>query len=1012
MIFTAEATVSSAGEEISEVLGWSASQACDRGMGLVHPTDRLAFGALLKMLRGQPDGVASLEVRFASVAGEWVPARVVATNRLNTESVAGILIEVDTTSLDPEDSAPDGARTAKDGSASRLGDVRIDAPEPFDIGILLKTGSSIIDLATGPVQAKLGCHPDALSGLHIWEIVHRDDESDFSDALAMMRTRVEGEVSHCGAIRLLAMSGAEQWFDVAIIRQKSGLVIRARDTSTKLAVDRLDPEPDTAVVFLDADLVVTYASESFEALIGRPASGAVGQELLAVVHPTDRGYAERRFGVTAVDSEIHSFIRVSASSGGDSLEWRWVEVVGRNYLDDSTVGMIALCITAVSDVPAVARGIGQPDQRGTFSRDNDGRVGFVNNALLAMAGSQDAVELARKWPSLMEVSDEAVGEITEIARADGSVRYLRTQIQPVVGADGSRTGDVGVVEDVTRFVETGDLLESLDGDRGSVIILDQAVGVSFLANELANLVGLETRAAELSDVFTAKSAVVIRTEVWSTLNQQRTWAGQLWLRKNAGQALSFHAQLSLVAGSEDDRSLASGILTPLGDAQERTPVDHTSLDSETEILSRTSLIRRMERALARRVGAQHQVVLALIGLDGYDAMRNSNPTALSSVVRMTAERLRAACRHDETVARVNEATFAVFSQRVGDAIDVEHLADRISDSLASPFLVDGLEQPVSLTVGIAQGGHDVASVDEFFSKADLALRRAQSRGRTRVEVLADDHNDRAEDRSALEEEFRAALVNDELDNVYQTMFSASGGSKQSRFEALVRWNSPKRGIIGAADVLRLADDVQLAGALGHRVLDRALAFVAATSRSDDTDIFVHVNLSASQLRERGFVSRLDALLRLYHVESSQLGVEIPEPVFLLHDKAVDLALRQLHDIGVRIVIDDVTGRLIGSSSVEAQDWKIDRRLIEGVGRDSADTAQVAAIAARAREHEISITAVGVATERQRGVLTDLGVDWLQGFLLERPLRPDEIGGLGRSHSILAPTGAATKFKVA
>lgn len=992
IVFTAEVTVSRVGSAVFNSLGWTAEQACEQGMGLVHPEDRLAFGAMLKVLRTRT-GSASIDARFSTADGDWKSSRVVATNRLNDAGVAGIVLKV---AIDEgNDATPEQAGNGSgDSFDSTTEQDTLDPSEPSDIGILLRERSSVIDLVTGPAQAKLGCHPDALAGLHIWEIVHGDDESDFSKALDAMETKPAGETCEYGPVRFVDMSGFEKEFVVVILRKSQGLVVRARDLSSRAPAESSATEPDSAVVLLDANFVVTYASESFEQLIGRPPTSAVGLELLAAVHPTDRRYAKRRFGVPALDNEIHSFLRVrTGPDGAENQAWRWIEVVGRNYLDDSTVGQIALCITAVGrgrDIELAADTAGSNAERGTFSRDSEGRVGFVNDELLNMVGSENADELAERWPSLTEAARGKSDGIAEFIQADGSVRHLRCRMQPVIGTDGVCTGDVGVVEDVTRFVETGDLPDPAQDDVGSIIVLDRAVGIAYLAEELCELVGSETRPIDLRDVFTAKSAVLAKTEIWVGLVETRAWTGQLWLKAASGEAVPFHAQLHLADGAEQDPLLASGILTPVDGFDRWAPVDQAGVDPETALLSGAALQRRIERALASRVGMQQKVVLALIAIDGFEALRRANPDDVSLVVTMIADRLTSACRHDESAARIEAGTFAVFSQRLGDSIDLEHLVDRISDALAPPIVVNGSEQPVFLSVGVVQSGAELVTADQLLSNADLGLRRAQDRGRTRIEVVDEYRIGREQDRRILEAEFREALAADEIDNVYQPIVPANGDVRALRFEALVRWNSPVRGILGAADILRVADDLELSGALGHRVADRALAFVSTAQHRHGVDVEVHVNVSASQLRERGFVSRLDALLGLYDVDPARLGVEITETTFLNQNKEVEFALRQLHDIGVRVIIDDATGRVQGSSQSQLREMKIDRRLVESIGRDSADTARLAAILTRAKSDDLAVTAVGVATGRQLDLVVDLGFDWLQGFLLERPRSSEEV----------------------
>lgn len=1058
MVFSTEATVQEIDPTAEELLGWDLEIANAAGLGLLHPSDRIAFGAMLKFVRSQPDADAILEVRLISGDGagdgDWIPASVSATNELHHPDRPGLVVSVVltdpqvtqasaanphvlTTSTDHDfvisESAVDGAhgpevgvfdQDAPDAAANGTGQVvssaGYDPSEPTDIGILLRLGSSIIDVVTGPVQGKLGCHPDSLAGLHLWEILHRDDEAQFTEALDAMEAKSDGEFLTYGPLRFLSSGGAsgdeeERIFDTTVIRKPSGLVVRARDTGERNIGSAEADTPESAVVFLDEKYNVTYASATFPALVGRRATSAVGMELLAAVHPSDRSYAEQRLRQPGLEGQIHGFLRVPVSEpdhtkSATAAPWRWIEVIGRNYLDDPSVGQIALQLTVVHDEPERSgpADVPEPERLGTFTRDAEGNVSFINDVLLDMLGNLDAVDFATQQASLVNVDQDGVSETIEIDNGDGKVRFLRSRMSPIIGADGERTGDVAVVEDITRLVESGDLPDRVtDGTEGSVLVVERGAGIRYLSADLTELTGADV-ATELHDFLTPKSAVLVRSEVWPAVLSDGVWSGQLWLRSIDGPAVPFHAQFYNEADLDAGAPLASVILSPLDSVPEWDHEDQLAVDPLTLLSSGAGLKRRAVRAIAKTVGNRSMVAVALIEIDetadvipsgdGDSELTAAEQDALALAI---ADRLSLACRHDESAARLDQRTFAVLSQRLGDAIDLEHLTSRIVDELSPTFVVDTPTSQRYLTVqfslGLAHGGEGSLSADELFDNAGLALQRARSRGQIRTATVGEHGQLEVLGRRALEEDFRTALSSDQLanqlDNVYQVVLpglqakSVASGELSGagrRFEALVRWHSPSRGLVGASEVVELADDLGMATAVGHRVLDRSLDFLASTQRKHDVSVQVDVNISPSQAIERGFASRLDALLRLYEVDPEQLGIELSEPAILSANPALDASLEQLRKLGVRLVVDDVTGRLFRSPMAGIDELKIDRRLVEGVGRHAADTAQVAGILARSQERGLAVTAVGVATGRQLDLLTELGCSWFQGFLLGRP----------------------------
>ncbi len=1020
LIFSPQATIEHIDSQAQQLLGWDLEQTLSLSLGIFHPDDRVTVGGMLRRVRTAPSVEASADVRLVGHDEAWVEATVVVTNRLRDDDLRGLELLVYLDKLKPLEPSPTPEQTANE----------LDPPQPTDIGILLRSGSSIIDLATGPVQGKLGCHPDELAGQHIWELLHADDEGEFTEALDAFEQLPVGAFRDYGALRFLDTDGNVRKFAVVVARRETGLVVRARDLGSDRGANPAD-DGEAAVVFLDETLSITYASDSFNELFGRPATGSVGLELLAAVHPTDRWYTEQRLSHPALDGEIHGFVRASPSSG----HWRWFEVIGRNYLDDPTVNQIALQISEVtSEPPFAARqgtkgnkgtsGSAISDQRGaqrlgTFTRDQDGNVSFVNDVLLEMFG--DAEALLASWPQLVEVGEDGMSETLEMQFGDAAPRFIRSRMRPIIGADGERTGDVAIVEDLTDLIESGDLPEDRPGDDdAAVLVLERHGGFRFVSAGITARTGADTGTDPL-DFFTPKSAVLLRSEVWPAVEASGSWVGQLWVRTDDRGAVPFHAQFHAepavhVAGpaestpehpaeqqqvqhqEQDDPTLlmfASVVLTPLeraNDGATHAVDDHLGVDPVTLLDNGAALKRRIERAIAKSVSNRTKVALALIEFD-----RPPAPEDLDEIAQQTAGRLSLACRHDEIPARIDDCTFAVLSQRMGDAIDIEHLTSRIADELAGPFHVGaanndvaGREVAVEFSLGLAYSEDAGLTADELFTNADVGLRRARSRGRVRTAIVGEQHLAKLFQRRAVEAEFREALSSEQIDNAYQLLQPGSPSDGTHRFEALVRWTSPTIGQVIAADVVAMAADLGLATAVGHRVIDRALDFASTQQRLTRQQIEVNINVDLAQLGERGFVSRLDALLRLYNVPAARVGIEIPQAILLAPNDVIETVLPQLRDVGVRVIVDEATSRVFRGPLASVDEIKVERRLIEGVGRDPADTAQVASILTRAHEYRIGVTAVGVATGRQLDLLSDLGFDWLQGFLINRPQPGNEI----------------------
>ena len=279
------------------------------------------------------------------------------------------------------------------------------------------------------------------------------------------------------------------------------------------------------------------------------------------------------------------------------------------------------------------------------------------------------------------------------------------------------------------------------------------------------------------------------------------------------------------------------------------------------------------------------------------------------------------------------------------------------------------------------------AVTDVLRRLDLALQSAKAAGPGRVVAYDEEMGRVHAERVALEAELRSGLERDELILHHQPIFELATGRPVGT-EALVRWQHPVQGLLYPGSFVPLAEESQLIVALGRAVLDRACRDMAAWIRTLGRHApgHVNVNVSARQLHSPDFVSEVLAALERHAVPPSRLVVEITETAMIEDLEAVTSVLAALRDGGVRVAVDDFgtgyssLGRL---RELPADLIKLDRSFVTGM--DEGDPGLVPGVLAVLRTLGLPVVAEGVETEGQRELLTALGCEQAQGFLLARPM---------------------------
>jgi diguanylate cyclase (GGDEF)-like protein len=391
----------------------------------------------------------------------------------------------------------------------------------------------------------------------------------------------------------------------------------------------------------------------------------------------------------------------------------------------------------------------------------------------------------------------------------------------------------------------------------------------------------------------------------------------------------------------------------------------------------------------RRRQAADLVAVLQIDLSQFKAINDSHGhNAGDRVLAEVGKRIESVVPPHAMIGRLGGDEFAVIIENARNPELSLRTAKAVSAALNRPVEIDGQQMPLGACIGVAHGPVDGESAEEVMRAADLALHDAKARGRHGASLFVPEMQAQAKERRQLELDLRGALARHELEVHYQPLLNASSG-KTVGYEALLRWNHPKRGMVPPVQFIPIAEESGQIIPIGAWALREALM---EASRWPE-DIFISVNLSPIQMRDPRLVSTIFMALSASGVAPHRVELEITESV-LLTDSEENLALlHKIRDLGVKIVMDDFgTGysSLSYLRSFPFDKIKIDRCFVTDLAEQSDSQAIVSAVIKLAEELGMCTLAEGVENMEQLDRLRSTGCEQVQGFLFSRARPANEL----------------------
>lgn len=484
-------------------------------------------------------------------------------------------------------------------------------------------------------------------------------------------------------------------------------------------------------------------------------------------------------------------------------------------------------------------------------------------------------------------------------------------------------------------------------------------------------------------------------ELWSGLNQNKFWYGEVWNKRKSGEIYPELFRISAVTNKYGQVTNYLAAFTDISESKKSEDVINalSFYDALTHLPNRKLMLDRLNQLLESSVKNQQYGAILSLDLDNFKILNDTKGHDIGDLMLIeVAKRLKTCTHAKDTISRIGGDEFVVLLSELSTdnlhaANLVEAVAERVRAALKLPFkLLDG-EYHSSVSIGICLFLNHDLSVDELFKRADSAMHQAKQSGRNAIRFFDTTTQTALESRVLLESMLRNAIP-DQFILYYQPQVDDAGHIIGA--EALIRWLHPKNGLISPAMFIPLAEETGLILPIGDWVMESACQQLKAWESNPKLQhLQLAVNVSAKQFQQQEFVAKVLSVLDQTGANPTKLKLELTESLVVDDVDMMIAKMGALKAVGVSFSLDDFgTGfsSLSYLKRLPLNQLKIDQSFVRNLLEDPNDEAIVRTVIALGHAMGLSVIAEGVETKEQRDFLYTHGCLHYQGYLFGRPLQ--------------------------
>ncbi len=494
--------------------------------------------------------------------------------------------------------------------------------------------------------------------------------------------------------------------------------------------------------------------------------------------------------------------------------------------------------------------------------------------------------------------------------------------------------------------------------------------------------------------------LIAMRQMLSTLDNRRL-AGELW---KINTRLEHHVEERTVdllhANTELRREMEERKRIEMMLREREEKLTHFGLhDALTGLPNRSLLLDRLTHSIQRyHRHADDTYAVLFLDFDNFKVVNDSlgHPAGDQLLVQI-GQRLSSLFRAEDTVARLGGDEFVALIQGFDNPDLVTSIANRVLNSMKDPFLLGRNSIYIAVSIGMVIANSSYQTASEIIRDADMAMYEAKTKGKGRFVLFKPDLHLNVINRQELDTDLRRALKYDEFVLHYQPIVSIET-ERICGFEALIRWQHPKRGLMYPSEFIPIAESNGFIDQITRWTLQHASMQLSRWHAGFPLalPLMISVNLSPISLRHPDLFRWVSECLKMAALSPSSLTLEIVETIFIQDPALAGHTFRDLRKLGVEVSLDDFgTGySSLGYINEYPIDIiKIDRSFISRLNESGEVSAIVRAIAQLAHDLNFKIVAEGIETREQYDYIRKMGCQYGQGFLFHKPLEKDKVEAL-------------------
>ena len=460
-----------------------------------------------------------------------------------------------------------------------------------------------------------------------------------------------------------------------------------------------------------------------------------------------------------------------------------------------------------------------------------------------------------------------------------------------------------------------------------------------------------------------------------------------------GSAISAALADKKLQNKEEDLRRVNALLSQLDQAR-MSLQQAANYDALTNLINRRGFNQIFAEKLCQKATEGGMLAVMFLDIDHFKRINDSlGHDAGDELLKVIAQHIKGSVRsHEDVVARFGGDEFCILIS-LRDREEARGMAQRIMHKMKEPIELAGRRMVMTTSIGISLFPEDGSTCEELLKHADLALYQSKGAGRNGLHFFSSNLKTRASFELQLEEELRHALREENgLTLYYQPIFELKTG-RVTKLEALIRWQHPLHGLLTPDRFISIAENNGLIAELDNWVLRRACKDLGELSRHGCEELKIAWNCSPLNLTREELATEIESALRTAGVAPGRLELEVTENALMGNIANTLVLLRQIRALGVSLSIDDFgTGysSLAYLKRLPLNTLKIDRSFILDIPTATADMEIVQAIIVMAHTLHLQVVTEGVESLEQYEFLERSGCDFIQGYLLSRPVPLDEL----------------------